>query len=134
VWLRESRTAGSISGIIAPAIGLVVCAFFLPGTTIDWRGVLIAIAVIDLPLIGIDRYILRVGGKHGRPRRLGRGAVALIALTVWVFVGPAVADWVTPHFNIGGVVQYVVLWLVILLLGLAYWRAVTALTHDPKVD
>jgi hypothetical protein len=60
--------------------------------------------------------------------------VALIALTVWVFVGPAVADWVTPHFNIGGVVQYVVLWLVILLLGLAYWRAVTALTHDPKVD
>src|SRR4051812_7878919 len=111
MWLRESRVAGSISGIVCTAIGLVVCAFLLPGTSIDWGGLLIAIAVIDLPVIGIDRYMRRVGGKNGHARHLGRWGMGFALMTAWILGGPAVADWVTPHFNIGGVWQYVVLWM-----------------------
>ena len=132
--LRQSRLAGTISGIGATAVGIVVCAALLPGTTVAWQGLLIAIAVIDLPLPGIDWYIRRASGKPGHPRHMGRAAMGFVLLTVWVLVGPAVADWVTPHFNIGGVWQYLVLWLVILGLGFAYWKVVTALTRDPQLD
>ena len=133
--LRNSRTAGSISGIICTAIGLVVCALLLPGTTIDGQGLLIAVAIIDLPLIGAERYLRAVGGKkHGHVKHPGHWGMGFAFGTVWWLGGPAVADWVTPHFNIGGVWQYVVLWLVIFGLGYAYWKIVTTLTPDPDLD
>jgi hypothetical protein len=95
---------------------------------------LITIAVVDLPVIGIDRYMLSASGKHGHPRHLGRWGVGFVLMTVWILGGLAVADWVTPHFNIGGVWQYVVLWLVIFGLQMAYWKIVTATTRDPDGD
>src|SRR3954467_506450 len=134
MWLRKSRVAGSVSGSVCTAIGLAVCAFLLPQTTIDWQGLLIAIAVIDLPLIGIDRYMRAVGGKHGHVRHLGRWGIGFAFMTLWLLGGPAVADWVTPHFNIAGVWQYVVLWLVIFGLGHAYWKIVEATTRGPDTD
>jgi hypothetical protein len=131
VSLRNSRTAGFASGIACTAIGLVVCAFLLPGTTIDWQGLLIAVAVIDLPPQGIDWYLRRVSGKQGNPEAPPRGwALGFLLMTVWIVGGLAIADWGTPHFNIGGVWQYVVLWLVIFGLNGAYWKIVTTVTHD----
>jgi hypothetical protein len=134
VWLRNSRLAGFISGVAATAIGLVVCAVLLPGTTIDWQGLLIAVAVIDLPPVGVDWYLRRDSGKQGHPQHLGRWGFGFLLLTGWLLGGLAVADWVTPHFDIGGVWQYVVLWLVIFCLQLAYWKIVTTVAPHTDVD
>jgi hypothetical protein len=134
LWLRNSRVAGFISGIAVTAIGLVVCAVLLPGTTIDWRGLLVAVAVIDLPPTGIDWYLHRTSGKHGRPQYLRRWGLGFLLLTGWLLGGLAVADWVTPHFDIGGVWEYVVLWLVIFCLGLAYWTIVTTVAPESDLD
>jgi hypothetical protein len=134
VWLRNSRTAGSIGGIVCTAIGLVVCALLLPGTTLDWRGLLIAVAVIDLPLIGFDRLLRTIGGKQDDLEHPGRWGMGFAVAIVWWIVGLAVADWVTPHFNIGGVWQYVVIWLVIFGLNHSYWKIVTTVTPDPNVE
>jgi hypothetical protein len=107
-----------------------VCAVLLPGTTIDWKGLLIAIAVMDLPVIGTDRYLDRVV----RPRHPGLFALGGCLIVVWVFVGPAIADWVTPHFNIGGAWQYVVLVVVNFGLGFAYWKILTIVAPVPDLD
>jgi MFS family permease len=102
----------------------------LPGTTIDWQGLLIALAVMDLPVIATDRYIKR---KYYR-RHPGRFALGGFLIVAWMLVGPAVADWVTPHFNIGGVWQYAVLLLAIFGLALAYSKIVMTVTGDPARD
>jgi hypothetical protein len=134
VWLRNSRLAGFVSGIAVTAIGLVIGAVLLPGTTIDWRGLLIAVAVIDLPPTGIDWYLRRNSEMHGHPQHLGRWGLGFLLLTGWVLGGLAVADWITPHFDIGGVWQYAVLWLVIFCLGFAYWKIVTTVVPDSDLD
>ena len=133
MWLRNSRVASAVSGALCTAIGLVVGALVLPGTTIDWRGLLIAIAVIDLPMIGIDWYLRSAGRKkddYGQLRHPGRWGLGAALAMVWWLVGLAVADWGSAHFNIGGVWQYVVLWLFIFGVNYAYWKIVTTVTPD----
>jgi hypothetical protein len=79
VWLRHGRAAGIISSFLSTAVGLLLCAFFLPETTIDWQRFLIAVAVINLPGIAIDVYLRTVGGTHVPEhwRRRGFSALAL---------------------------------------------------------
>lgn len=128
--LLRSRTAGSVSGILCTAIALVVCAFLLPGTTIDGQGLLIAIAVIDLPTIITDRYIARWQGSN--PLRFMLGG--LFIFPVWMLASPAIADWVTPHFNIGGIWQYAALVLLDIGLAAAYSKIITTFVADPDLS
>jgi hypothetical protein len=104
--------------------------FLLPGTTIDWQGLLIAIAVMCLPVIAIDRFVKR--WQHTHPGRFLLGG--LLIFPVWTLLGPGIADWVTPHFDIGGIWQYAVLLLVDFGLAMAYWKMLTTIAPIPDPD
>jgi hypothetical protein len=104
-----------MNGVASNAAGLWICAAVVPGTTMSWRGFLIAFAVIE----GGDSLLTE--GAVNRYRDSGRTAslfVALCVLTVWFFAGPLVADRATPDFNIGGWWQYFVLLAVIFGIGI----------------
>jgi hypothetical protein len=53
-------------------------------------------------------------------------------MTIWILGGLAFADWVTPHPNIGGLWQYVVLWLIIFGLNMAYAGIFMAAIRDTR--
>jgi hypothetical protein len=125
VQVSRGRAAGLVNTILCDAIGLVICGLFVPGIDVNWRGLLIAVAIIALPGQAMELYLDRMSGKYtGRKPRLGRWATGFLGSTVWMVASPAVADWVTPDFNIAGAWQYLLLLSILLLVAIAYWRIV----------
>jgi hypothetical protein len=74
------------------------------------------------------------GRYSGRATRLGRWSIGFVLLTIWILGGPAIADWATPHFNVGGVWQYPVLLTITFVVAGAYWQFVQAVGPASKVD
>jgi hypothetical protein len=119
---RKSQLADLASTVFCAAFGLIVCAQLLPGASMNRRGFLIALGIISLPQCGLGLYLDRPAGTY--TGRLGRFGFGIFLLCVWIFAGPAVADWATPDFNIGGLWQYIVLVGVLFAVGFAVWRIV----------
>jgi hypothetical protein len=91
----------------------------------DWRGLLIALAVIDGPSIGLGSHMDSAAAEWTMTRDpITPYGVALGVsfLFPWIFISPALADWITPHFDVGGVWQYLVLLAVLFLTAMTYWR------------
>ena len=117
--MPSGRNLSLVTSVFCDAVGLLLCALFLPGFSMNWRGFLIAVGVISLPPNAISRFTDSATGRHtGRPlASFGIGFLGFLAASAWTFAGPAIADWLTPDFNIGGVWQYLVLVAVLFLVA-----------------
>ena len=102
--LHRSHVPGFINGVVSAAAGLGICAAIVPGATMSWRGFLIALVIIEGPELLFGAYVLAYGTSGNRQQLVGCAAGL-----IWPFVGPLVADWATPEFDIGGWWQYFVL-------------------------
>jgi hypothetical protein len=94
------------------------------------QGLVIATAIVGLPQVALGLYMDSNSSKYRqRESRLGRWAAGFTLATIWIFAGPALADWATPDFNIGGLWQYAVLIVVLFALAFALWRLFKLGTH-----
>jgi hypothetical protein len=126
-----------VTTVFCDAVGLLLCALFLPGFSMNWRGFLIAVGVISLPQNAISRFMDSATEKDsGRPPRVARFGIGFLSAGVWIFASPAIADWLTPDFNIGGVWQYLVLVAALFLVAGGFrescLRAVASAPDAPK--
>jgi dipeptide/tripeptide permease len=120
-----TRFLGYAIQLISDPVALVVCALFVPGVSLNWIGLLIAVALISVPPIAIGEYLDRPRVRYTeREPHLGRLTTVIFLFLFWMVLAPAVADEVTPDFNIGGVWQYVVLLALLYLTGFAAGRFV----------
>src|SRR5947209_18905714 len=96
--------------VVSDAVALAICAAIIPGMTMNWRGFLIALAIMAVPTGLLQDYTVNAAwsATGGRERPYATMA-GIFAALIWSAAGPLVADWVTPDFNIGGWWQYVVL-------------------------
>ena len=123
------RAQDLISAVVTNAIALRICVAVVRGTTMNWQGFLIALAIIAGPEALFGSYT--VSGAYAAKNdaeRLRGFMTGCSAALVWTFAGPLVADWATPDFNIGGWWQYFVLLAVMVAVGRLYrnyriWRA-----------
>jgi hypothetical protein len=104
---------GLVLGILGVAAGLSLCGWLLPGVArINGNGLLVATAVVAAPP-SLFSYLEKASSR--RRLRLVFGLSGFL----WVVAGLAVADWVTPNFDIAGVWEYCALWLVVLSVQIA---------------
>ena len=106
---------GLLGGTIGVAAGLVFCSQLVAGATLSGTGFIIGLAVIQAPLIAWVAYLDRPRVRHDP--HAARWVSVLFLGFMWLFVGPIVADQLTPDFNIGGFWQYLVLISLIFLFG-----------------
>jgi hypothetical protein len=112
------RLQAQVLQVVGDTVGLFICGRFVPGATVHWPGLVIAVAVISVPLIAVGIYLDSSRARHW--------AVGFLVALLWLFCAPAVADRVTPDFNISGVWQYLIVLAVLYLSGFAGWRIVEA--------
>ena len=120
-----TRLQGYAVQLISDPVALVVCGLFVPGVSLNWIGLLTAVALISVPSIAVGEYLDRPRVRYTeREPHLGRWTTVLFLFLLWMVFAPAVADQVTPDFNIGGIWQYVVLLALLYLTGFAAGRFV----------
>ena len=113
----RTRVQGHILEVLGDGATLIVCGQFVPGISLTWAGLPIAVAVISGPLIAIGEYL-------DWPRAQHWGTAFLLAL-LWVSIAPAVVEAITPDLHIAGVWQYLVLLAVLYLSATSLGRLLT---------